>query len=144
LTVLVGERPATFVSNTATEVVVTSSVAPAGASAVPVTVVSPSGAWARLPNAVTVLAPPTIAAVSPARAAPDAEVTITGTGLVPGTEVHLLSGAAEAEATVVGAPTGTELRFSVPASPGPAPIDVRVTSPAGDTAVRSGGFTYAP
>jgi hypothetical protein len=55
LTVLVADRPATFVSNTATQVVVTTPAGPAGPAAV--TVIGPSGARATLAGALTLRTP---------------------------------------------------------------------------------------
>jgi hypothetical protein len=142
LEVLVGGVAATVGSRTATTISATTPPGPAGTA--DLTVVSPSGARATLADAITLLAPPAIAELVPDSAEQGDDVLLRGTSIAPGARVHLLSGGAAAEATVTGTPTGTELHFTVPASPGPAPIDVRVTSPTGETVVRAAAFTYLP
>jgi hypothetical protein len=140
--VRIGAKDATHVSHTPTEITVKSPSGPAGPA--DVTVIGPAGPRARLSPGVRLLAPPTIKTLVPATGAAGANVKLTGTSLVPGTKVHLISGTSETEAVVVTAVTETELTFLAPPAPGAAPVDVRVTTPTGDTAVKAGGFAYVP
>lgn len=137
--VRVGGKDAATVSHTATEVRATSPAGPVGNA--DVALILASGSRAILPAAVRLLAPPTITKLTPAKGAEGATVRVTGTSFVPGTKVHLIAGGTEVEADVTPV-TETELIFEVPASPGPSPVNVRVTVPTGDTAVMPRGFSY--
>jgi hypothetical protein len=138
--VLVAGRTAAPAVRTNTQLDVDSPAAPAGPA--DVVVVSPAGPRRTLAAAVRVLAPPTIGTLTQTRGTQGTSVRMTGTSFVDGTKVHLVSGGNAVEAVVVPAANERELMFAVPAMPGPGPVDVRVTAPTGDTAVKAGGFRY--
>ena len=125
----------TFVS--ATQVRATTPAGSAGARSVQIR--NPSGQSASLAGAFTYVGGPGLSSVSPTSGptAGGTTVTLTGTNFAAGATVTI-GGAAATGVVVVSA---TSITARTPAGAAGA-RDVRVTLPGGQTATRTGGFTY--
>lgn len=143
-TVSIGNRAATVVSVSDSQIVIKTPLGPADeqlALAQDVTVTNPDGTAARLPRAFTwTLAPLTITAISPNTGGNGTQVTLRGTGFTTGVATTItVGGVAATGIHVVDAAT---LSFTAPAHAN-GTVDVVVT--VGANSVTSiGGFTYAP
>ncbi|OWK36657.1 Flagellar hook-length control protein FliK [Fimbriiglobus ruber] len=133
-----GTTPATIVSDTATQIVVTTPAETAGT--VDVTVTTPGGTTPSDGVQFTYLDVPTVTAVSPTSGSPTGgtTVTITGTNLSDPIATVVFGGSA---ATIVS-DTATQVVVTSPAHPA-GTVDVTVTTPGGTSATSAADhFTY--
>lgn len=101
---------------------------------VDVVVINPDGQRASLTGAYTYLVP-TVTSVSPAAGLGGDAIQIAGVGLAAGASVTI----GGLSALVISA---RETIWALAPSHAPGPVDVVVTSPSGQSATLSGGFTY--
>jgi hypothetical protein len=138
-TVRVGSTAATGVTLvSATQLRATTPAGATGAQSVQVT--NPTGTPATLANAFTYVAPaPTVMGVTPTSGptAGGTTITLSGTNFVSGATVRV-GGTAATNVTFTSA---TQLTARTPAGTAGA-RDVQVTNPDGQSATRTGGFTY--